>query len=96
VKVFFTQSESEQAAKRGCSSPSSPPGSAPTTGTWCPGPRPSTHTGFPRQQDGASLAVPGLYFVGVHFLRTRKSSLLYGVGEDAAILASSVATQIGT
>jgi putative flavoprotein involved in K+ transport len=28
-----------------------------------------------------------LYFVGVHFLRTRKSSLLCGVGEDAAVVA---------
>ena len=28
------------------------------------------------QVDGASTAVPGLFFVGVHFLRTRKSSLL--------------------
>ena len=27
--------------------------------------------------------MPGLFFVGVHFLRTRKSALLMGVGEDA-------------
>ena len=30
----------------------------------------------------------GLYFVGVHFLRKRKSSLLIGVGEDAALVAA--------
>jgi putative flavoprotein involved in K+ transport len=47
--------------------------------------------GFPVHEDGASTVVPGLYFVGVHFLRKRKSSLLIGVGEDAAV----VATQIG-
>jgi hypothetical protein len=41
--------------------------------------------GFPIHRQGESAA-PGLYFVGVHFLRTRKSSLLYGVGEDAAIV----------
>jgi putative flavoprotein involved in K+ transport len=35
--------------------------------------------------------VPGLYFVGVHFLRKRKSSLLYGVGEDAALVAGQIA-----
>jgi putative flavoprotein involved in K+ transport len=35
--------------------------------------------------------VPGLYFVGVHFLRKRKSSLLIGVGEDAAIVAGGIA-----
>jgi putative flavoprotein involved in K+ transport len=46
--------------------------------------------GFPITVDGASTAVPGLYFVGVHFLRTRKSSLLFGVGEDAALVARSL------
>jgi putative flavoprotein involved in K+ transport len=47
--------------------------------------------GFPLSEDGASTAVPGLYFCGVHFLRKRKSSLLFGVGEDAAIVAASIA-----
>ena len=47
--------------------------------------------GFPLHRDGASTAVPGLYFVGVHFLRKRKSSLLIGVGEDAAIVARQIA-----
>jgi putative flavoprotein involved in K+ transport len=43
--------------------------------------------GFPIQKDGASTVIPGRYFVGVHFLRKRKSSLPIGVGDDAAILA---------
>jgi putative flavoprotein involved in K+ transport len=43
--------------------------------------------GFPNTVNGASTTVPGLYFCGVHFLRTRRSSLLFGVGEDAAIIA---------
>jgi putative flavoprotein involved in K+ transport len=47
--------------------------------------------GFPVHDDGASSAVPGLYFCGVHFLRKRKSSLLMGVGEDAAITAEAIA-----
>lgn len=47
--------------------------------------------GFPIQDDGASAAVDGLHFAGVHFLRKRKSSLLVGVGEDAAIVAGAVA-----
>jgi putative flavoprotein involved in K+ transport len=47
--------------------------------------------GFPLQEDGASLTIPGLYFCGVHFLRKRKSSLLMGVGEDAAIVAEAIA-----
>jgi putative flavoprotein involved in K+ transport len=41
--------------------------------------------------DDLSTAVPGLYFCGVHFLRKRRSSLLCGVGEDAAIVAATVA-----
>lgn len=50
--------------------------------------------GFPVQRDGASTAAPGLFFVGVHFLRTRKSSLLCGVGDDAAVVAHGVATHL--
>jgi cation diffusion facilitator CzcD-associated flavoprotein CzcO len=47
--------------------------------------------GFPLHRDCASTVVPGLYFVGVHFLRKRKSSLLIGVGEDAALAAGQIA-----
>jgi putative flavoprotein involved in K+ transport len=47
--------------------------------------------GFPITRDDASTEVPGLYFCGVHFLRKRKSSTLFGVGEDAAIVAQSIA-----
>jgi putative flavoprotein involved in K+ transport len=46
--------------------------------------------GFPVVGEDLTTAVPGLYFCGVHFLRKRKSSLLFGVGEDAAMVASSV------
>ena len=46
--------------------------------------------GFPIHGEGASTVVPGLYFVGVHFLRKRRSSLLNGVGEDAAIVARKI------
>ncbi len=46
--------------------------------------------GFPLHRDGASSVVPGLYFVGVHFLRTRGSSLLLGVGEDARGVAEQI------
>jgi putative flavoprotein involved in K+ transport len=47
--------------------------------------------GFPIHREGASTVVPGLFFVGVHFLRKRKSTALIGVGEDAAIVARHVA-----
>jgi putative flavoprotein involved in K+ transport len=49
--------------------------------------------GFPIQTDGASSVIPGLYFLGTHFLRTRKSSLLAGVGEDAVTVAQAIATR---
>jgi putative flavoprotein involved in K+ transport len=50
--------------------------------------------GFPIQRDGASTVVPGLYFVGTHFLRKRKSSTLFGMSEDAEIIARSIAAQL--
>jgi putative flavoprotein involved in K+ transport len=49
--------------------------------------------GFPIQSDGASFVAPGLWFVGVHFLRTRGSSLLFGVGEDATLVAERIAKE---
>lgn len=69
-------------------------GFRPDLGSLLPWPDVVDQHGFPNQRDGVSLAVPGLYFMGNHFLRTRKSSLLYGVGEDAAIVADAVATQV--
>jgi putative flavoprotein involved in K+ transport len=51
--------------------------------------------GFPLAPDGVCDTVPGLYFVGVHFLRKRKSSLMWGVGEDAAIVARRLGSRTG-
>lgn len=45
--------------------------------------------GYPIQQRGVS-AVPGLYFLGLHWLHTPKSGLFLGVGEDAGYIASYV------
>jgi putative flavoprotein involved in K+ transport len=59
--------------------------------SWLPWQDAFDEHGFPLHRDGASAVVPGLYFVGVHFLRKRKSSLLGGVGEDAAIVARQIA-----
>ena len=50
--------------------------------------------GFPVVADDLATAVPGLYFCGVHFLRTRRSSLLFGVGSDAALLARTIASRL--
>jgi putative flavoprotein involved in K+ transport len=58
---------------------------------WVQHPEAFDELGFPIQRDGASCAVPGLYFMGTHFLRKRKSSTLFGMGEDAAIVAAAIA-----
>lgn len=47
--------------------------------------------GFPVQVDGRS-SVPGLYFMGVHFQRKAQSAVLYGVGEDAELVAADIAS----
>ena len=46
--------------------------------------------GFPIYEEAASTVDPGLYFVGVHFLRKRESSRLNGVGEHAVIVARQI------
>jgi putative flavoprotein involved in K+ transport len=45
--------------------------------------------GFPVQIDGRTN-VPGLYFMGVHWMRKNKSAILYGVGEDAEVVARQI------
>jgi putative flavoprotein involved in K+ transport len=45
--------------------------------------------GFPIQTDGRTR-VPGLYFMGVHFMRKLKSSILHGVGEDAQVVTEQI------
>jgi putative flavoprotein involved in K+ transport len=62
--------------------------------SWLPWPGAFDELGFPIHDGGASTVVPGLYFVGVHFLRKRKSSTLIGVGEDAAIVAGRISVDL--
>ena len=69
-------------------------GFRPDYGSWLGWPEAFDEHGFPIHEDGESTAVPGVYFVGVHFLRKRKSSLLVGIGEDAAIVARRVASRV--
>lgn len=47
--------------------------------------------GFPIHDAGASPVANGLFFIGVHFLRKRKSSSFTGVCEDAPIVARTIA-----
>jgi putative flavoprotein involved in K+ transport len=60
---------------------------------WLPWPDAFDDLGFPIQEDGASSVIDGLYFVGVHFLRKRKSSLMLGVAEDAPVVARAIIEQ---
>jgi putative flavoprotein involved in K+ transport len=62
--------------------------------SWLPWPAAFDDLGFPLQTDGRSTVVDGLYFAGVPFLRTRKSSLLLGVGEDASVVARAIAAGV--
>jgi putative flavoprotein involved in K+ transport len=63
----------------------------PAYGGWIDVPGACDERGFPLHAEGASTAAAGLYFADVHFLRKRKSSLLIGVGEDAAPVAGAIA-----
>lgn len=47
--------------------------------------------GFPVQDMTGQGPIPGLHFVGAHFLRKRKSALFCGVGEDAAVVVERIA-----
>jgi putative flavoprotein involved in K+ transport len=62
--------------------------------SWLPWAAAFDDLGFPVQVDGRSTVVDGLFFVGTQFLRTRKSSILLGVGEDATIVARTIAGQM--
>lgn len=46
--------------------------------------------GYPVHRRGVT-AYPGLYFLGLHWLYKMKSALLFGIGEDAAFIASAIA-----
>lgn len=70
---------------------------------WCTGFRPgfewidlplqTTELGEPLQSRGAAAGVPGLYFVGLHYLYAHSSSMIHGVGRDARRVAEQVAAR---
>jgi putative flavoprotein involved in K+ transport len=68
-------------------------GFRPDYGSLLPWPEALDDFGFPHQHDGASTVIPGLYFLGVHFMRKRKSATLAGLGEDAAVVARRIAAR---
>jgi putative flavoprotein involved in K+ transport len=48
-------------------------------------------TGYPRQRRGVATNMAGLYFVGLRFQHRLSSSLIGGVGPDAAFIAEQIA-----
>ncbi|HEX6871078.1 MAG TPA: FAD-dependent oxidoreductase [Micromonosporaceae bacterium] len=71
---------------------------------WCTG----FHPGFswidlpvlgehePRHERGLVPDVPGLYFVGLHFLYAMSSAMIHGVGRDARRIAAAIASASGS
>jgi putative flavoprotein involved in K+ transport len=66
---------------------------------WCTGFRPDfrwielpvfDRDGYPRHRQGVVAAAPGLYFVGLRFLSRLNSSLIGGVGADAARVVGDI------
>jgi putative flavoprotein involved in K+ transport len=89
----FTVAGRDRLSLRGFGSVIVAAGYRPAYRDWIQQPDAFDDLGFPLHRDGASTTVAGLYFVGVHFLRKRKSSLLVGVGEDAGLVAWQLAGQ---
>ncbi len=52
------------------------------------------HKGYIRH-DGGVVEAPGVYLIGMPFLRRRKSSLIDGVGDDARDLSAHLAAYLG-
>jgi putative flavoprotein involved in K+ transport len=49
--------------------------------------------GLPKHKRGVVESVPGLYFVGLHFLYALSSATLMGIGRDARFIAEAVITR---
>ena len=60
--------------------------------SWVAAPNAFDESGFPIQVDGSSTIVSGLHFMGVHFQRKRRSATLFGVAEDATVLAEHMSS----
>jgi putative flavoprotein involved in K+ transport len=51
--------------------------------------------GEPEHERGIVASVPGLYFVGLHFLTSMASAMVHGVGRDAERIADEVERKMG-
>jgi putative flavoprotein involved in K+ transport len=50
--------------------------------------------GTVRHQSGVVESHPGLYFVGLHFLHAMSSSMVHGVGRDAARIVRAIGLRV--
>ena len=48
------------------------------------------------RHDGGVVEAPGMYLMGMPFLRRRKSSLIDGAGDDARDLSAHLASYLGS
>jgi putative flavoprotein involved in K+ transport len=94
VPVPLTADPPDEISVRGLGAVVFTSGYRPAYRDWVQFPDAFDDNGFPIQRDGASSVEPGLYFVGTHFLRKRKSSTLFGMGEDAEIVACTIAERM--
>jgi putative flavoprotein involved in K+ transport len=54
----------------------------------------SQENGLPKHECGVVANVPGLYFVGLHFLYSMTSATLMGIGRDAARVVKAIDLRI--
>jgi putative flavoprotein involved in K+ transport len=61
--------------------------------SWIRLPLPLDEDGFPEQYQGAVRSLPGLYFVGLLFLHSFSSMLIFGAGKDAERVVKHIASR---
>jgi putative flavoprotein involved in K+ transport len=86
----FNAKSPERMDLHGCGAVIFTSGFRPDYASWVHFPNAFDDLGFPIQTDGESSIVSGLYFIGTHFLRKRKSATFLGIGEDAAVVAKKI------
>jgi putative flavoprotein involved in K+ transport len=91
----FSAESPERMDLRGCGAVIFTSGFRPDYTSWVHFPTGFDELGFPIQKDGASSVVAGLYFIGTHFLRKRKSATFLGISEDAALVAQEISRAQG-
>ena len=91
----FEADAPERMDLRGCGAVIFTSGFRPDFASWVHFPNAFDDLGFPIQTDGESSVVPGLFFIGTHFLRKRRSATLFGIEEDAAVVAERVQRKSG-